>query len=232
MRKYLLVGVALVLWVLCCLPVQARVTVVGQPPAAAAPSEGNLAHDDFTGSTSACGETADLAWASCSTGVNLDNTTSITGMTDHKAYFNHTGWNTSYTTYSLGSNQSVIYISFDINVDALTSGENWVVRVKTSGGSEQTGVYVGYSGGLYLDIRVNGYGTVDTKTISYDTTYQVCAMFNDTANTWQWWVDSVSEGSGSADPAHVFRDITIGPEWHEAPSIYIDNFDLDSGACR
>lgn len=230
MRKLILYA-ALILAV--ALPAHARTVVVGQPTAAAPAGDGDLAHDDFAGASSACGETADLAWSSCSAGVNLDNATAITGMTGDKAYFNHAGFDTSYATYTLGANRSVLYISFDVNVDQLTSGENWLVRVKSSGGSEQTGIYVGVNTGVYsLQMRVNGYGDVDTKTISLDTTYSVCAMFNDTANTWEWWIDSVSEGSGSADPAHVFRDITVGPEWHEAPSIYIDNFDLDSAQCR
>jgi hypothetical protein len=188
--------------------------------------------ENFTGSTSSCGETSQQSWTCTGSSNNLDADASGLGgnFAGHGANFTTTGSQNQSATASLGSAYAQGWIHADIYITSIGGDSSAsILRLQDDA-----------SGTTFADIKVNkegatlqlvvyvASGTRDTKNISTGTPYEIDFYISNSAGTWEWYVNDVSEGSGSNDPGFDAAYVRIGPLWLDTINITIDNVQFDT----
>ena len=172
--------------------------------------------DGATSCASSSGSyTCDNAWTATSgSGVlSFDATApALTGFSGQSATLTTTGWQEAYGEIAI-TPQSSLYGRVIVNAANIADAARPTVLTLRSSGcsSVVASVKVGYDTvegyRLYLAVAST---EVDYKDISANTAYRVEFFIDNVANTWEWRVDGVSEGSGSADPANDAACVRVG----------------------
>ena len=146
-------------------------------------------------------------------------------------------WGKALTYSDLTSSQSIIYIRFVLYIESEDLADSdstycFIARDNSSyGDATNAAIKIGQSAGnLQLEF-VSGYSVRDTYVISTGTTYCVEAFWDNTYDAWEWKINGVSQGSGSANPEIDFQRLRFGMgdvATNLPIHYYIDHFDVSS----
>ena len=213
--------------------------ILGGSVPAAGGSVPDILNETWDGAVSCMGgvDTCDNGWTKYeeSGTLNADATApALSGFSGECLNVTSSGSGGGKAIFDLGSAHAITYSRTIFNVDSWSNESgNWLLKMGPDGlASVACGLYLSIDGvgTLELKLMVNDAEVDVTTAISLDTSYRVEIMCNNTAGTWEWYINGASEGSGSDDPSADVQDIELGPIYHNTIDIDIDNFAIDSSA--
>ena len=134
------------------------------------------------------------------------------------------GWNGSQVYHTFTTN-SEVYVRVAVSIADIGDLGHYIAVVWDSSRTNQVigaKLYTETTPDARLVLFVNN-TEVDTKWITDTETFLLEMYANNTAGTWEWRVNGVSEGSGANDPTYDAGEIMVGPDWGGDYDLYFDN---------